>query len=103
MGSMLDMLKNMMDGGRDVGEGQQPGNKPGDEPGEQPGQGGEQPGQGGKGGSQGGNKGDPDNTAENSSRRVPRNSGTAGSSMPKEFHQAMDAYNRGVNDKAVKP
>ena len=81
---MLDMLKNMMDGGRDVGEGQQPG-------------------QGGKGGSQGGDKGDPDNTAENSSRRVPRNSGTAGSSMPKEFHQAMDAYNRGFDDKAAKP
>ena len=24
------------------------------------------------------------------------------SSMPKEFHQAMDAYNRGFDDKAVK-
>jgi len=34
---------------------------------------------------------------------VPRNSGTAGSSIPKEFHQAMDAYNRGFNDKTVKP
>ena len=96
---MLDMLKNMMDGGRDVGEGQPQGTKLG----EQPGQGGEQPGQGGKGGSQGGDKGEPDNTAENSNRRVPKNSGTAGSSMPKEFHQAMDAYNRGANDKTVKP
>ena len=58
---------------------------------------------GAKAAAQGGDKGDPDNTAENSSRRVPRNSGTAGSSIPKEFHQAMDAYNRGVNDKTVKP
>lgn len=93
---MLDMLKNMMDGGQDVGENQQPGKQPGEKEGQQP-------GQGGKSGSQGGSKSDPDNTAENSNRRVPRNSGTAGSSLPKEFHRAMEAYNRGALKKTTKP
>jgi len=99
MGSMLDMLKNMMDGGKDVGEGQQPGQQEG----KQQGKDGQQPGQGGQGGSQTGEKVTPDNTAEKSERRVPRKSGTAGSSLPREFHQAMDAYNRGAINKTSEP
>ncbi|MDG1358233.1 MAG: hypothetical protein P8P36_08575 [Akkermansiaceae bacterium] len=99
MGSMLDMLKNMMDGGKDVGEGQQPEQQNGTQKGKE----GQQPGQSGKGGSQKGDIGDPDNTAENSERRVPRNSGTAGSSVPREFQPAMEAYNRGAIQKTTRP
>lgn len=95
---MLDMLKNMMDGGKDLGESTQPGKQQG----KQPGQGG-QGGQGSKGSSGGGEKGEPDNTTENSDRRVPRKSGTVGSSLPREFHQAMDAYNRGAMNKTAPP
>jgi hypothetical protein len=34
---------------------------------------------------------------------VPRKSGTVGSSLPREFHQAMDAYNRGAMNKTAPP
>ena len=97
MGSMLEMLQNMMNGGKDVGEGQEPGNQPGGKPGDQPGQGGS------GGGEAGGKTGDPDNTAENSTRRVPKNSGSSGSSLPREFQKAMDAYNKGATEKSKKP
>ena len=70
--------------------------KKGQKPGDQPGQG------GGGGGESNGKTGDPDNTAENSERRVPKNSGTAGSSLPREFHKAMDAYNKGASEKTKK-
>ena len=104
MGSMLDMLQNMMDGGRDVGKGQQgKEQKEGSKPGDQEGEAGNKPGQGGKGGSAQAGESNPDNTAENSNRRVPRNSGTTGNTLPKEFHQAMDAYNRGVNQQNINP
>ncbi len=96
---MLDMLKNMMDGGKDVGDGQQQGLQNGKQPGEE----GQQPGQSGKSSSQKNDKGDPDNTAETSERRVPRNSGSAGSSLPREFQRAMDAYNRGAIKKTTQP
>jgi hypothetical protein len=96
MGSMLEMMKNMMEGGKDVGEGKQPGNKPG--------QGGDKPGQGGGGdGEASGKTGAPDNTAENSERRVPKNSGTSGTSLPREFQKAMDAYNKGAEEKSKTP
>lgn len=104
MGSMLDMLQNMMDGGRDVGEGKHGDQqKNGSKPGDQEGQAGNKPGQGGKGGSAQSGENNPDNTAENSKRRVPRNSGTTGNTLPKEFHRAMDAYNRGVNRQNINP
>ena len=94
MGSMLEMMKNMMEGGKDVGEGQ------GEGEGEGKGKGAGEGGGGGDGnGGNGGKTGDPDNTAENSERRVPKNSGTAGSSLPREFHKAMDAYNKGASNK----
>ena len=91
---MLEMMKNMMEGGKDVGAGQ------GEQKGEGKGKGGE--GQGGQGDGNGGQDGkatDPDNTAENSERRVPKNSGNAGSSLPREFHKAMDAYNKAASKK----
>ncbi|MBK1853754.1 hypothetical protein JO972_02185 [Verrucomicrobiaceae bacterium 5K15] len=96
---MMEMLQNMMEGGKDVGEGQQPGQ--GKKPGEGEGQG-EGAGGGGKGSGGGGGKpGDPDNTAEGGERRVPKNSGNAGSSLPREFQKAMDAYNRGAAKKST--
>ncbi|MCP5536720.1 MAG: hypothetical protein H7A51_10900 [Akkermansiaceae bacterium] len=96
MESMLQMLQNMMNGGQDVGEGK--------EPGKEPGKGGDQPGQGGSGGGEAGGKtGAPDNTAENAERRVPKNSGSAGSALPREFQKAMDAYNKGAAQKSTKP
>ena len=92
------MMQRMMDGGQDQGQGQQPGK----EGGQKPGQGGDQPGQGdGAGGEAGGNSGNPDNTAEGGQRRVPKSSGTSGSSLPREFQQAMDAYNKGAAKKST--
>ena len=91
---MLEMMKNMMEGGKDVGEGQ------GEGEGEGQGKGAGEGGGGGDGnGGSGGKTGDPDNTAEDSERRVPKNSGTTGSNLPREFHKAMDAYNRGASKK----
>jgi len=90
MGSMLDMMKNMMDGGKDVGK------KPGEgKPGE--GKGAGEGGGGGKGsGSASGKTGSADNTDENSTRRVPKSSGNSGDSLPREFQKAMDAYNKSI-------
>lgn len=94
---MMEMLQRMMEGGQDQGEGQQPGEGEG----EQPGQAGDKPGQGtGSGGEAGGKTGDPDNTEEGGQRRVPRNSGNSGTSLPREFQKAMDAYNKGAAKKA---
>ena len=98
MGSMLDMLKNMMDGGRDVGAGQQQDNQPGN----QPGQSSQQAGNGDDGTGKAGGNGGEENTAENANRRVPRNSGSTGSALPREFHQAMDAYNRGAEQETLR-
>jgi len=99
MGSMLEMMQNMMEGGKDVGKKPGKGKKPGEGEGE-----GEGPGGGGTGSGNGsGQTGSPDNTAENSQRRVPKNSGNAGGSLPREFQKAMDAYNKGAQDTATKP
>ncbi len=98
MGSMLDMLKNMMEGGRDVGESQPQGSQPGN----QSGQSGQQAGNGGNGTGQPGGNGEGENTAENANRRVPRNSGSTGSALPREFHKAMDAYNKGVEQETLR-
>lgn len=97
---MLDMMKNMMDGGQDVGKKPGEGEKPGE------GKGGEGEGSGGGGngsGDGGGQPGAPDNTDENAQRRVPKNSGNAGGTLPREFQKAMDAYNKGANDSIKKP
>ncbi len=91
MGSMLQMLQNMMNGGRDLGQ------KPGKGAGEQPGAG------GGKGGESNGKTGAPDDTSTDSTRRVPKNSGTSGTTIPREFRKAMDAYNKGATQKTRTP
>ena len=87
MGSMLQMMENMMNGGKDLGD-QKSKNQ--------------QAGNGGGGNSSGqadGTAGAPDTTAENNERRVPKNAGITGQTLPKEFQKAMEAYNRG----ALKP
>ena len=85
-----------MDGGQDLGEAP----KPSEQKGQQPGQGGDQPGEGKGSGSASGDSRDPDNTATGGQRRVPKNSGKAGSTLPREFQKAMDAYNRGAAQKS---
>jgi len=89
MDSMLEMMKNMMEGGKDVGK------KPGQgKPGK-----GEGGGGGGKGsGSSQGKTGSPDNSDESGVRRVPKSSGNSGGSLPREFQNAMDAYNKGLKN-----
>ena len=93
MGSMLEMMQNMMNGGKDVGQGQ------GEGQGEGQGQGNGDGGGGGGGDGDGsGKNGDPDNTDENAKRRAPKNSGNSGGSLPREFQKAMDANNKGARD-----
>ena len=93
MSSMLEMMENMMNGGKDEGAGK------GEGEGESEGQG-EGAGSNGGGGSGGGNGSgqaqNPDSTPENDNRRVPKSAGNTGKSIPKEFQKAMDAYNKGV-------
>jgi hypothetical protein len=81
--AMLDMMERMM--GREPG-GQKPGDKPGDSPGE-------------------GSTGDSDSANSNQAgandgkveeRRVPKGSGNSGKTVPREFRDALDAYNRGA-------
>jgi len=91
-GAMMDMMERMM----------------GKEPGQQQGQ---QQGQGQPGGEQGGpaNKfGESDTPNENitgdaneksMTRKVPKAGGTAGKALPEEFRSALDAYNRGAEQK----
>jgi hypothetical protein len=88
--AMMDMMERMM--GKKEGEGKGKEGK-GDKPGDQAGQG--QTGDsdaenGANGGASGGNTED---------RTVPKAAGTAGKSLPREFQQALDAYNRGLEGK----
>ena len=96
---MLEMMQNMMEGGKDVGKKPSEGKKPGEGEGEGPGGG----GKGSGSGSGSGQTGSPDNTDENSQRRVPKNSGNTGGTLPRELQKAMDAYNKGAQDTATKP
>ena len=86
--SMLDMMKNMMNGGKDVGK----------KPSKKSGQAGNNPGGGGgRGGSSSGKTGSADTTLEGGQRRVPKSSGNAPKSLPREFQKAMEAYNKGAS------
>jgi hypothetical protein len=89
-GAMMDMMERMM-GKKSEGEGK--GKGKGDKPG---GQGGE-----GTGGlSDTGNEiEDGDSGGKTETRRVPKAGGTAGQEIPGEFQKALDAYNRGVEQK----
>lgn len=89
-GAMLDMMERMM--GKEPG---QQGKKPGEPTGEE--------------GGPGNKMGESDTPNENISgdgtgnqaevRRVPKAAGTAGRSLPEEFRKALDAYNRGAEQK----
>ncbi|MGJ8677751.1 MAG: hypothetical protein ACSHX0_09560 [Akkermansiaceae bacterium] len=88
MDSMLQMMENMMNSGKDLGEGKEM----------QEGKGEGNGGGGGSGGSANGTSENPDNTELSEERRVPKNSGNTGSVLPKEFQKAMDAYNKGAQE-----
>jgi hypothetical protein len=90
-GAMMDMMERMM--------GKEPGQQPGPKAGEP---GGDQPGTGLKGGAS-----DTANDVVNGSanekmegRRVPKAAGTAGKALPAEFQKALDAFNRGAEQKS---
>jgi hypothetical protein len=91
-GAMMDMMERMM--------GKKPGDKgkgKGKGKGEQPG---EQAGEGSGGLSDTGNEaaaGDAGGKSE--ARRIPKAAGSAGLEIPEEFRKAMDAYNRGAEQK----
>jgi hypothetical protein len=89
-GAMMDMMERMM--GKKEGEGkgkEGKGKKPGD-----------QAGQGQTGDSDSANEANGGNAGGKSEERtVPKAAGTAGKSLPREFQQALDAYNRGLEDK----
>lgn len=89
-GAMMDMMERMM--GKKEGEGkgkEGKGEKPGD-----------QAGQGQTGGSDSANDADGGNAGGKSEERtVPKAAGNAGKSLPREFQQALDAYNRGLEGK----
>ena len=83
--AMMDMMQRMM--GIDP-DGDKPGEQQGQGPGSQGGEGqtGMSESANGAGGGAGGGKVE--------ERRVPKSSGTAGEALPKEFQEALDAYNR---------
>jgi len=84
-GAMMDMMQEMMGRG-----------KPADQPGQQPGNGaGEQGGEGMTGDSDSANSKDGGTSGTKfEERRVPKASGKAGQGLPREFQDALDAYNR---------
>ena len=89
--AMMDMLERMM-GKKQEGEGQGK-DKKGDAPGTEGGQG------------QTGLSDSPnaltegENAGKDQARRVPKAAGNAGRALPEEFQKALDAYNRGVEQK----
>ena len=84
-GAMLEMMQEMMGKG-----------KPADKPGQQQGEGaGEQGGEGQTGDSDSANsKNGGTSGTKVEERRVPKASGKAGQGLPREFQDALDAYNR---------
>ena len=89
-GAMMDMMERMM-GKKPEGDAKKQGQ--GDQPGDQGGSGmtGESDTAGEADGGQSEDKVEP--------RRVPKASGTAGRDVPEEFRGALDAYNRGMEQK----
>lgn len=87
-GAMMDMMERMM--GKKEGEGEGKGKGEGKKPGDQG-------GKGQTGDSDAANTGN-DGTAGNEleERKVPKAAGQAGKSLPNEFREALDAYNRGL-------
>lgn len=90
-GAMMDMMERMM--GKKEGEGKGKEGK-GDKPGDKA-------GQGQTGDSDAANDADGGNSGGNvEERTVPKAAGTAGKSLPREFQDALDAYNRGLEGKS---
>ena len=90
-GAMMDMMERMMGKkeGEGKGKGKGKGNKPGD-----------QAGEGQTGDSDTANDADGGNAdGKIEERTVPKATGNAGKSLPREFQQALDAYNRGLEGK----
>lgn len=87
-GAMMDMMERMM--GKKEGEGEGEGKGKGKKPGDKSGH-----GQTGESDAANSNE---DGAAGNKAevRRVPKASGQAGKSLPAEFQEALDAYNRGL-------
>lgn len=87
-GAMMEMMERMAgknpDGDKD-GKGKKPGDKGGE---------------GMTGQSDAANTADPDGSSHKTeARRVPTAAGSAGKMLPEEFQQALDAYNRGLENK----
>jgi TolA-binding protein len=90
-GAMMDMMERMM--GKKDGEGEGKGEGKGDKPGDQA-------GQGQTGESDAANEDNGGNSAGKlEERTVPKAAGKAGKSLPREFQDALDAYNRGLEGK----
>ena len=90
--AMMDMLERMM--GKKEGEGEGKGKGEGKKPGDQA-------GQGQTGDSDTANDSDSGNAGgKTEERTVPKAAGNAGKSLPREFQQALDAYNRGLEQKS---
>jgi hypothetical protein len=86
--AMMDMMERMM--GKKEGEGEGKGKGKGDKPGDQA-------GEGQTGDSDIANDADSRNAGgKTEERTVPKAAGNAGKSLPREFLQALDAYNRGL-------
>lgn len=86
-GAMMDMMQRMLGMTPD---GEQPGGQPGGKPSQQ----GDGEGMTGLSDTANGANGGGANGGKTEERRVPKASGTAGQSLPKEFQEALDAYNR---------
>jgi hypothetical protein len=86
-GAMMDMMQRMLGMTPD---GEQPGGQPGGKPSQQ----GDGEGMTGLSDTANGANGGGAAGGKVEERRVPKASGTAGQSLPKEFQEALDAYNR---------
>ncbi|MCW1913915.1 hypothetical protein OJ996_10035 [Luteolibacter sp. GHJ8] len=86
-GAMMDMMQRMLGMSPD---GEQPGGQPGGKPSQQ----GDGEGSTGLSDTANGANGGAAAGGKTEERRVPKASGTAGQALPKEFQQALDAYNR---------
>ena len=94
--AMMEMMERMM--GKKEGEGEGEGEAKGKkEKGDKPG---DQAGQGQTGDSDTANNANTGNAGgKTEERTVPKAAGSAGKSLPREFQQALDAYNRGLEGK----
>jgi hypothetical protein len=91
--AMMDMMERMMGKKEGEGEGEGKGKGKGDKPSDQA-------GQGQTGDSDSANDADGGNAGgKTEERTVPKAAGNAGKSLPREFQQALDAYNRGLEGK----